>query len=171
MVIPINLHSFIPKLLSYLSMTDEQIIKKYGQPGDPSQLTTIDLPYPMRIAWDLTKSVKRMQCNKAAADKFLLVFNEILAHYGYNKIHELGIDLFGGCVNVRLQRGSKTKWSRHSWGIAIDLDPARNGLKTSWAKSQFSKPEYKAMVDIFYKHGFINYGKEKDYDSMHFELT
>jgi hypothetical protein len=152
-------------------MTDNEIISKYGQPGDPTKLTTITLPYPMRIAWDVTKSVKKIQCHEMIADKLLLVFNEVLNHYGFTEINRLGIDLFGGCVNVRLMRGSKTKWSRHSWGIAIDLDPIRNSLKTKWANSQFSKPEYKFLVDTFYKHGFINYGKEKDYDSMHFEIS
>lgn len=152
-------------------MTDQQIIEKYGKPGDPDQLTLIELPYPMRIAWDPKVSVKKMSCHKLAADKFLLVFKDLLAHYGFEKIHELGIDLFGGCVNVRLQRGSKTKWSRHAWGIAIDLDPARNGLKTKWANSQFAKPEYKAMVDIFHKNGFIGYGPDRNYDAMHWELA
>jgi len=74
-------------------------------------------------------------------------------------------------VNVRTMRGSKTKWSRHAWGIAIDLDPARNGLKANWANSQFSKPEYEPMLEIFEKYGFENYGKIKNYDAMHFELV
>ena len=152
-------------------LTDEQIIAKYGQPGDVDNFTVIDLPYPMRIAWDLTKTVKRMQCHKLAAEPFKAVFSDLLAHYGLPKLQELGIDLFGGCVNVRLMRGSKTKWSRHSWGIAIDLDPARNGLKTNWASSQFAKPEYQFMVDTFYKHGFFSYGKERNFDAMHFELN
>ena len=152
-------------------LTDEQIIAKYGQPGDVDNFTIIDLPYPMRIAWDLTKTVKRMQCHKLAAEPFKAVFSDLLAHYGLPKLQELGIDLFGGCVNIRLMRGSKTKWSRHSWGIAIDLDPARNGLKTKWASSQFAKPEYQFMVDTFYKHGFFSYSKERNFDSMHFELN
>ena len=68
-------------------------------------------------------------------------------------------------------RGSTTKWSRHSWGIAIDLDPARNGLKTKKPTAQFSKPEYKPMLDMFARNGFISYGVDKDYDWMHFELN
>lgn len=124
----------------------------------------------MRIAWDTKTTVTKMRCHKLAAAPFINVFNDLLEHYGLPELQRLGIDLFGGCVNVRLQRGSKTKWSRHAWGIAIDLDPARNGLKTKWANSQFSKPEYKAMVDIFHKHGFIGYGPERDYDAMHWEL-
>lgn len=152
-------------------LTESQIIQKYGQPGDPSRLTTITLPYPMRIAWDKTKSVKKIQCHELIAGQLLNVFNELLAHYGFAEIQRLGIDLFGGCLNVRLMRGSQTKWSRHSWAIAIDLDPERNGLKSTWSQAQFSKPEYKFMVDTFYKHGFMSYGKDRDYDAMHFEIN
>lgn len=152
-------------------LTDAQVIGKYGQPGDPDNLTIINLPYPMRIAWDTSKTVTRIQCHKLIADKLVSVFTDILDHYGLEEIQRLGIDLFGGCVNVRLMRGSKTKMSRHAWGIPIDLDPARNGLRVTWAKAQFSKPDYKPMVDIFYKHGFFNLGKEKNYDAMHFEIA
>ena len=152
-------------------LTDQQLIAKYGQPGDPTKLTTITLPYPMRIAWDLTKTVTKIQCHKLIAPNLLNVFNDLLKHYGLAKLQELGIDLFGGCVNVRLQRGSKTKWSRHSWGGAIDLDPVRNGLKTKWPQSQFAKPAYKPMVDIFHKHGFIGYGPDRGFDAMHWEIA
>jgi hypothetical protein len=152
-------------------LSENQIIAKYGQPGDPTKLKTIELPYPMRIAWDLSKTVTKIQCHKLIADRLLAVFNELQTVYGLKKIQALGIDLFGGCVNVRLQRGSKTKWSRHAWGIAIDLDPARNALKTKAPVAQFSKPEYKAMNDIFFKHGFVGLGREKNYDWMHFEIA
>jgi hypothetical protein len=151
-------------------LTDSQIIAKYGQPGDPTKLTVLQLPYPMRIAWDTKTKVTKMQCHKLAAPNFKAVFDQILSAYGLPKIQELGIDLFGGCVNVRLMRGSKTKWSRHAWGIAIDLDPARNGLKTKWPKAQFAKPEYAQMLAIFKKNGFISYGADRGYDAMHFEM-
>lgn len=150
-------------------LTDAQILNRFGQPGE--NFSTIELPYPMRIAWDLSHSVNKMQCHKFAIGSFMSVFSDLKTHYGYDKIKELGIDIFGGCVNLRPMRGSKTKWSRHAWGIAIDLDPARNGLRTTWANSQFFKVDYKPMLDIFYKNGFINYGKEKGFDAMHFEIA
>jgi len=152
-------------------LTDSQIIAKYGQPGDVSNFTVIQLPYPMRIAWDPKVTVNKMQCHKLAAEPFKAVFSDLLAHYGLSELQRLDIDLFGGCVNVRLQRGSKSKWSRHAWGIAIDLSPAKNGLKTKWPQSQFSKPEYAEMHRIFEKHGFVNYGKVRGNDAMHFELS
>ena len=152
-------------------LTDAQIIQKYGQAGNADNFTIIPLPYPMRIAWDTKVIVQKMQCHELAAPAFTNVFNQLLTHYGLTELQRLGIDLFGGCVNVRLMRGSKTKWSRHSWGIAIDLDPSRNGLKVKKPVAQFSKPEYKPMIDIFYANGFNSYGIEKDFDWMHFELV
>jgi hypothetical protein len=152
-------------------MTTKQIMSKYGKPNITGEgyLVTILLPYPMRLAWDTESVVNKMRCHKLVSGRFLAVFNEIHREYGYEKIKELGIDLFGGCFNFRKMRGGDD-WSTHSWGIAIDLHPAANSLKTPYSKSLFSKPEYKKLHEIFEKHGFINLGKTKGYDSMHWEI-
>ena len=151
-------------------LNTKQIIQIYGQPNQQgSYLTTIQLPYPMRLAWDKNVKVNTMRCHKLVAQNFTNVFNELLIVYGLSKIQELGIDLFGGCFAFRAMRGG-SDYSRHSWGIAIDLDPERNQLKTPYLKSNFSKQEYKKLHEIFEKHGFINLGKQKGYDAMHFEI-
>jgi len=152
-------------------LTTQQAQKKYGTPTETGAeyLVTLTLPYPMRLAWDLETSVTRMRVHKLVKDNFEAVFNDLLKEYGYVKIKELGIDLFGGCFAYRKMRGGSS-WSKHSWGIAIDLDPARNTLKETAATARFARPEYKPMIDIFYKHGFIGLGKEKNYDWMHFEI-
>jgi len=123
----------------------------------------------MGLAWDLETKVTRMRCHNLVADKFLAVFNDLLEHYGYDKIVELGIDLFGGCFNYRKMRGGSA-WSTHAWGIAIDLDPGRNKLRETSRTARFARPEYKPMIDIFYKHGFESLGVEKNYDWMHFQI-
>jgi hypothetical protein len=146
-------------------------IEKFGKPNQTgTYLVNIKLPYPMRIAWDKNTKVKTMRCHHAVAKQFEAIFADILAHYGYEKIVELGIDLFGGCFNFRQMRGG-TEYSSHAWGIAIDLDPERNQLKETAKTARFARPEYKPMIDIFYKHGFISLGREKNYDWMHFETT
>jgi len=152
-------------------MTTKDIIKKYGKPNITGEgyLVTIELPYPMRLAWDTDTTVTKMRCHKLVADNFLGVFNDLLDVYGYEKIKELGIDLFGGCFNYRKMRGG-TSWSTHSWGIAIDLDPARNLLKETAKTARFARPEYQPMIDIFYNNGFESLGIEKNYDWMHFQI-
>ena len=151
-------------------ITTEKAITKYGKPNQSGNyLITIQLPYPMRLAWDKNTKVSTMRCHKLVADKFTAIFNEILQIYGLAKIQELGIDLFGGCFNFRAMRGG-SDYSRHSWGIAIDLDPERNQLHETSKTARFARPEYKPMIDIFYKHGFISLGREKNYDWMHFEI-
>lgn len=151
-------------------MTTKEIIKKYGKPNETGAgyLVTINLPYPMRLSWDLDIKVTRMSCHRLLAGKFLAVFNDLLKHYGLKEIQRLGIDIFGGCFNYRKMRGGNA-WSLHSWGIAIDLDPARNTLKETNKTARFARQEYKTMIDIFYKHGFISLGRERNYDWMHYE--
>lgn len=153
-------------------LTTIELNKKYGtaNPMGKGYITVINLPYPMRLAWDKAKTVKKMQCNKLVAERFKTVFKELLAHYGLAELQRLEIDLFGGCFNYRMMRGSESTLSRHSWGVAIDLSPEKNGLKTPVAKSQFAGKDYNKMFEIFERNGFINLGKVKGYDTMHFEI-
>lgn len=152
-------------------LTTQQATKKYGTPTvtGAEYLVTLELPYPMRLAWDLDTKVNKMRVHKLVKDNFKRVFDDLLAHYGYEKLVELGIDLFGGCFAYRKMRGGSS-WSKHSWGIAIDLDPVRNQLHETSRTARFARPEYKPMIDIFYKHGFIGLGPEKNFDWMHFEI-
>jgi len=126
----------------------------------------IDLPYTMYYD---KQPVNKMRCHKLVAKAFLNVFNDLLAHYGESKLNELEITDFGGCFNYRLMRGGN-KLSVHSWGCAIDLNPSRNLLTETSKTARFARPEYKQMIDIFYKHGFESLGREKNYDWMHFEI-
>lgn len=152
--------------------TTQQLTAKFGEanPTGKGYLVYIDLPYPMRIAWQRQTKIKRFQCHKLMAQALLNVFNGLLAHYGYDRLVELGIDLYGGCFNYREMRGG-TELSTHSWGISLDLDPDRNLLHESAKTARFARPEYKPMMDIFYGHGFINLGREKNFDFMHFQYN
>lgn len=167
-------------------LTTAEIIKHYGQPGDPTNLSTVITPFPFRFDWNINQETNKITMHKKVQGPFLAVCADLLKHYKIDKIKELGIDQFGGCYNFRPQRGTEKKYeaakkanntalvmsylSRHSWAIAVDLDPDRNALKTKAPKAQFSKPEYTALNDIFYSHGFIGYGRERNNDWMHFEI-
>jgi len=149
-------------------ITQKQLISKYGTPNKDGKgyIVPIVLPYPMYYDG---KKVTKISCHKLVADKLLAIFNDILEFYGQEAIHDLKIDDYGGCFNYRLMRGG-TKLSVHSWGCAIDLNPSRNLLKETSKTARFARMEYKPMIDIFYKHGFVSLGREKNFDWMHFEV-
>jgi hypothetical protein len=169
-------------------MTTKQLNRKYGFPNKTGKgyLTFVKLPYPMRLAWDTSIKVTRISCHKDVADNILQVFKDLLHHYGLKEIQRLGIDLYGGMFMYRPKRGREKQYikalsmgdfekaatylSNHSWGTAIDLDPARNLLRESKATARFARPEYQPMIDIFYCNGFESLGVEKDYDWMHFQI-
>jgi len=152
-------------------ISTSDLFKKYGNPTETGTpyLVKITLPFPMILSWDRGKKVNSLRCHRLIADRLKIIFQEILAEYGLTKIQNLGLDLYGGCFNYRKMRGGND-WSRHSWGVAIDLDPERNRLRESHLTARFAKPEYKPMIDIFYRNGFLSLGKEKNYDWMHFEI-
>ena len=144
------------------------VIKKFGQPCLENELVFANIPFTLKIAWDKNLTTTRIKCHSLVKKDVENIFRDILTHYGKERITELGIDMYGGCYNCRNMRGG-SKLSMHSWGIAIDLDPERNQLKETSKTAIFARPEYKHMIDIFYKHGFVNLGVEKNYDWMHFE--
>lgn len=150
-------------------MQQSEIFQKYGDPMDWSYLVYAELPYEMVIAWDKKYTVSKFWCNHMIKDNIEAALSCVLDYYGIEEIERLGLDQFGGCHEDRKMRGG-SKWSRHSWGIAIDLDPKNNGLRTKAPKATFSQDEFKPLIDIFYDHNFINYGIEKGYDWMHFEI-
>ena len=140
----------------------------YGNVGENQK--KLILPFPMVLAWDLKETVLSYSCHEKVHDAMLRIWNRTFDHYGMEKIKELHLNYFGGCLNVRKMRGG-SNWSMHSWGIAVDIDPDRNELKTPWKKSQMSKPEYAPFVQFWYDEGAINLGKEADMDSMHHQFA
>lgn len=150
--------------------TTAEIIQRFGQPGDTKNFTIISLPYPQKVSWDKGEIITKMQVHKLVADRMLAVYSEVLNVYGLEDIQSLGIDIYGGCYNYRQMRGG-TEWSRHSWAIAVDHDPERNQLKETRDTARFARPEYAAFIWIWYKHGFVSQGVEKNFDWMHFEAA
>lgn len=153
-------------------ITQAELIEKYGTPNKTGKgyLVWLDLPYPMYLNWQSKTYVRRIQCHKLVADSLKAIFEDILCLYGLDEVKRLQLDDYGGCFNYRLMRGG-TKLSVHSWGCAIDLDPDRNLLHETAKTARFARPEYKPMIDIFYKHGWESLGREKNYDYMHFQIA
>ena len=147
--------------------TQDELVKFYGQVG--TNQTVITTPYPLKIAWKTEKVITKFSCHEKVADSVKRVLTRVVDHYG-NRIPLLGLDLWGGCLNVRKMRGGN-KWSTHSWGIAIDWDPVRNSLKMGKDKAQFAKPEYDMWWKLWEDEGWVSLGRSKNYDFMHVQAA
>lgn len=96
--------------------------------------------------------------------------HELLSRAIKEGIRALGLDLFGGCLNVRAMRGGKAL-SMHSWGIAIDVDPEHNPLRWGRDKARMAGPDYAPFLDIWESEGWISLGRERNYDWMHVQAA
>lgn len=141
-----------------LNSTD--CFKMFGAPTPENE------PHFM-ILWDVPQSINdaipalpnRIYCNKHMPKLLERAFRTLIVRGLHPELMT-----YDGCFNVRPQRGTSL-YSLHSWGIAIDINAAWNGL---------GKPPKlsKAFVDCFKEAGFDWGGdwKMPRTDGMHFQL-
>lgn len=144
--------------------TQAQVPGFYGPVGTSQVM--LELPYKMKLAWDVSKPMTRFSCHTKVRDSLGRVFAAVLASYGETEIAKLRLDMFGGCLNVRKMRGGNS-WSMHSWGIAVDMDPENNQLRMGRDKATFARPEYDPWWDAWEAEGWVSLGKARNYDWMH----
>lgn len=143
----------------------------FGPAGEPACTAgSVKLPFPFVIAWDTSQRITRFSCHQKVAADFTGIFAEAAAHYGEKQFRALRLDRFGGCYNYRKMRGG-SRLSMHAWGIAVDLDPERNGLKVSAPKAAFSAEAYVPFWKIVEAHGAVSLGRVRDFDWMHFQFA
>jgi len=145
-----------------------EVEKFYGPVGKNQVMVT--LPYPFRLAWDTGKLVKKVSLHEKVADSAARVLERVADAYPHEKRQALGLDLFGGSLNVRKMRGG-SKWSMHSWGIAIDFDPIRNQLKWNHYKANLAKPECNRFWLLWEQEGWVSLGRTRDFDWMHVQAA
>lgn len=144
------------------------MVRYFGPVGENQ--TMLNLPWSMRIAWDLGKRVNRFSCHERVHDSMLWCFEAIANEYSSNQIVDLGLDLFGGCLNVRQVRGGSS-WSTHAWGIAVDFDPERNQLRWGRDRARLAGPDAAAFRRIMREAGAVSLGEARNYDWMHFQFA
>lgn len=146
--------------------SEAEIRAVFGPPGE-SQQVRIDSPYPMVIAWDLGTPLRKITCHRLVAESLAGVLEALRDKYGMEWITDHGLHLYGGCYNFRKMRGGAS-WSTHAWGIAIDLDPARNGLRTPWPAKAAMPVE---AIELFEAAGWTSLARVIGRDAMHFQAT
>lgn len=130
----------------------------------------IVLPYQMKIAWEPKTKVNSIVCHKLVAPSIVRCLTAVKEHYSEEAIKRLGLDLYGGCLNVRKVRGGNT-WSMHSWGIALDFDPDRNQFRWKGDKARLAKEDARAFWEIWEAEGWVSLGRLADYDWMHVQAA
>ena len=141
-----------------------------GQPSgvwESANLTRITSPFKMYFAG---KPVQSIRINKKCADSLNRVFNAIWvsANKDQKTIDAWGVSTFGGSYNYRLMRGGNVL-SMHSYGCAIDLDPARNGFHDQHPHFANVPQVLKAFNDEGWVWGGSWAGRSKD--GMHFQAA
>lgn len=132
--------------------------------------TIIQVPWQMQLAWDPSVKTSRMSLHTKVAPSAERALKLIFEHYGPDGIKKLGLDQYGGSLNVRKMRGGDS-YSMHSWGIAIDWDPNRNELRWDHTKARLAKADAQAFWDIWESEGWVSLGRERDFDWMHVQAA
>ncbi len=135
-------------------VTSTQALKKYGDPVKELAMILWDVPTELEIG----VLPNRLYCNKDMVEPLSKAFKNIIDR-GY--LDEL--KTFDGCFNIRKKRGL-VSMSLHSWGIAIDVNAAWNGLNQT---PQLSAGFVKCFTDVGFDWG----GTWQRKDGMHFQLS
>lgn len=139
-------------------VTSKQCFDKWGDP-----LTTHDEGLYM-VMWDVPTELeigvipKRLYCNRAMIQPLTKAFKNLI-----DRGHVNELKTWDGCFNIRKKRGLASM-SLHSWGVAIDVNAAWNGLGRTPTLSA-------GFVKCFTDAGFDWGGTWTRKDGMHFQLS
>jgi hypothetical protein len=113
------------------------------------------------------KPTKGVRVHKKCAASLKLIFDEIYNIFGGDiaAIKKAGMHITGGGYCFRTKRGNPSQLSTHSWGCAVDFDPARNGFGDTTPAMDMH------VVHIFEKHGWVWGGRWAKPDGMHFQFA
>lgn len=142
---------------------------KNGQPSaawEAANLVYVSAPW--RLTYDGRPT--RLRVHKKVADSLKRVLAEIWEWAGRKQsvIDECGMSVTGGGYNFRLKRGGSSL-SMHSWGCALDFDPANNGMGDTTPKLA----RYPAVLAAFAREGW-EWGGDwsgKSCDGMHWQAA
>ena len=116
------------------------------------------------VAWFTLHDGRKREFNRKAGAHFVRTFREAVEASGYNP----------GSVQTTVYRhilwNPSQPLSEHSYGVAVDVNPTRNGYGKAPGRAEIDK--FPKFVEVFERNGFVWGGrwKGKSRDPMHFEL-
>lgn len=134
-------------------LTSKQARERYGDPVKESSMVLFTVPKELRLG----VIPKKIYCNKDLVKPLTIAFGNIIVRGLIDQVKT-----WDGCFQIRRTRNGESA-SLHSWGLAIDINAAWNGLGKVPTMS-------KELVACFTDAGFDWGGLWKTPDGMHFQL-
>jgi hypothetical protein len=143
-------------------------VERFFGPAAGPQCTAgvVNLPYAMKVAWNLDQTITSFRCHEAVADSATRVLNRVAGAYSAEDIKRLGFDIWSGCFSNRKKRGGTTL-SMHAYGMAIDFDDTRNQLKWGRNRASLASPDCDTWWRLWEEEGWLSLGRARDFDWMH----
>jgi len=143
----------------------DEIVRTFGRLDrvdfEARYLTLFRLPYTLYYDG---RPTNRARCHALLVQNFQAAFEGIKAAGLQDEARNYG--------GIFMQRPSRTspKPSTHSWGIAIDIEPAKYPLEKPTTKVHLRLPQ--GIIDAFKAAGFMYGGDFKGTkDPMHFQFA
>lgn len=135
---------------------------------EAENLVRVPVPWVLVASWDAKIRIKSIRAHKKCADSLARVLETIWRDSDYSpaKIESWGMHLFGGGYNYRVMRGG-SRLSMHSYGCAVDFDPARNGMGDKTPMFQALPTVRQAFAD----EGWVWGGDWSNPDGMHWQAA
>lgn len=130
---------------------------------ESANLVVIECPWVLRYDG---KPVSGIRIHKNCAESLKRVLARIWERCGKSQaeIDRIGMSVYGGSYNFRTMRGGKSL-SMHSYGCAVDFDPARNGLGDK------NPAMDRRVIEEFEREGWEWGGHWSRPDGMHFQAA
>jgi hypothetical protein len=135
-------------------ITSKQARERYGDPTTESSMVLFRVPEVLQLG----AIPKRIYCNRDLVAPLTEALNNIVARGLADQVKT-----WDGCFQIRRTR-TGTSASLHSWGLAIDINAAWNGMGKVPTMS-------KELVACFTDAGFEWGGAWKKPDGMHMQLA
>ncbi|MFK7745529.1 MAG: hypothetical protein AB8B47_10780 [Roseobacter sp.] len=137
---------------------------KGGQPA----VKSIPVPWTLKLDWNRSVKTRKIGCHPKLAPSLERVLEKIAQRYGPAERSDMGLDIYGGCLNVRRKRGGST-WSAHSFAAAIDFDPSRNKLRWGWQQARLARRDCLDFWQFWEEEGWVSLGRSRNFDWMHLQ--
>jgi hypothetical protein len=154
-----HLRSLMPTISPWPASDEASLRSFYGTPGE-SHLVNLNVE-GLGVEY-IGSPVKTIRCHTKVAESLHRVLSAIA-----NSECKWILRKYAGCFNHRPMRGG-TRLSTHSWGVAIDLWPARNGNTVHWPTRAEMPIE---VMEAFAREGWLSAGAFWSRDAMHAQAT